>query len=177
MTTRNKVRSVLATTFLLALLPAGRVIGQQTDGVQDSSLTSWSFGRYEALKKDKGSALAWSMVVPAGAVFYAGSHPEFAAGIGMIEAASLGGVIYLLHQQDRGTAVSGDHGMTVTFILLYAACKILEVTHAFALIDGYNLELWERVFRRQEEPKLGYLPFSRLAAVRPGVGATLLFTF
>ncbi len=142
----SRSRSVAATTILVAtLLLSGNAVARELAPQGCAARADSAFQRFEAAKKDKGAALAWSLLVPGGGVFYAGRNARFAAGIGLIEATSLGGVAYLLNQQARGGAAKGDRGMITTFLLLYGVCKVVEVTHAFALIDRRNLELWHEL--------------------------------
>ncbi len=138
--------SVAVTTILLAtLLLSSNAVTQELPPHGGAVRADSAFLKYEAAKKDKGVALAWSLLVPGGGVFYAGHNARFATGIGLIEATSLGGVAYLLNQQARGSSAKGDRGMITTFLLLYGVCKVVEVTHSFALIDRRNLDLWNEL--------------------------------
>jgi hypothetical protein len=132
------------------------------------------FARYQAERKEKGSALAWSLVLPGGGLFYAGNGAKYGAGIGLIETASLGGVIYLQHQHDSGSAVRGDAGMKVFFCALYLLSKIVEVSHAFTLVDRSNEALWQSIFGG---PREGPEPLGALHAQSRDMRFTVLLPF
>ncbi len=119
--------------------------------------------KYESLKKDRGTALAWSLIVPGGGVFYAGTDNASGAGIAAIEAASLGMAVYVGNQVAIGNALPGDRGMVKFFSALFLLTKIVEVTHAFHLVDLYN----ENVLR-----ELGAPPSELRPAARRGTSST-----
>jgi hypothetical protein len=96
---------------------------------------------YEEMKKDKATALAWSLILPGGGVFYAGSDNEFGAGMAAVETASLGMAVYVGNQVAIGNALPGDRGMVRFFSLVYLATKVIEVGHAFHLVNDYNENL------------------------------------
>jgi hypothetical protein len=98
--------------------------------------------KYETLKKEKATALAWSLIVPGGGIFYVGTNNEFGAGTGLIEVATLGCAVYVADQIKIGNELSGDRGIVKILALLFLVTKSVEVAHAFSLVDDYNHALW-----------------------------------
>ncbi len=130
---------------LLLLLMLAVSAYSQTGGQPPDSLarTESRLFRYEFQKKDKAEGLAWSLLVPGGAVFYSGRQPELGASLAFVEALSLGTIVYNQLQSAGGHGAVGDRAMSNVFIVVFLAAKVYEVCEGFSLIDDSNLELWK----------------------------------
>jgi hypothetical protein len=122
--------------------------------------------KYEIQKKEKASALAWSLVVPGGAVFYSGRRPELGAVLGFVESLSIGTILYVRLQAAGGRSAVGDRAMTNVFSIVLLGAKVFEICEGFALVDDANLSLWDRVSHAGNAPGTG--PRSAQTAI-PGI--------
>lgn len=136
--------------FALCFIPATGRTQEISAGVAQPA--GDLFLKYEVMKKEKATALAWALLVPGGGVFYVGGHNEYGAGLCLIEAATLGSAIYVGDQISIGSELPGDRVMVKVFAALFLITKAVEVIHAFDLIDEHNQALWQELCR---PPRLG----------------------
>ncbi len=146
--------------ILLLLMLAVSAYSQTGGQIPDSTARRESrLFRYEFQKKDKAEGLAWSLLVPGGAVFYSGRRPELGASLAFVEALSLGTILYNQLQSAGGHGAVDERAMTNVFIVVFLAAKVYEVCEGFSLIDDNNLELWKTLSASPEAA----------APVRPGL--------
>ncbi len=159
----------LSLPVLFLLVPCAGFCAGATDAGQIGDV-GVLLQKYESLKKDRGTALAWSLIVPGGGVFYAGTDNRYGAGVAAIETASLGMAVYVGNQIAIGNALPGDRGMVRFFSVLFLLTKIVEVNHAFHLVDVYN----ENLLRELGPPPGDLRPAARAGTSSARATAILL---
>jgi len=144
--------------LILAVIGAPCLCQENTP--QAGALSVDALMKFESMKKERATALAWSLLVPGGAVFYEGGHNEFGTGFALLEVASLGSVIYVGNQVAIGNAQPGDRSMVRVFAGMFLILKAAEVATGFGLVDDFNQRLLRGLCGSGVRQSLNDLPAS-----------------